>query len=340
MAKFVDIMEAKKGVIYKYVINTVRGNYALRSEQGKASYVSMLLENENQDICLIAYCILNTQIHIIVKGINKKTLNNYIKTVNRNFYSNDGQSGFPFRPVIDSAKISNKKLTKKINEVHQFAPNGDMASYPYCSYGYLTAGMTDAVTIIKNAQDDENMTLEEFEKAMREKVKIKQNAMFLDEPYPIVLEQVRNRYISNSGNTSESNIIFAIAELCDRTKLSYKRVAAKMGIGRKRRDMLIGVICDMVIRRKYTIDTVIAKLKLKKEYKTGLILEVIAELNRVYNYSYDYILTLIGLDDADYNLLSVLVKGINKQFNEEFETICVRFHLKRDLIPLRAKCGL
>jgi hypothetical protein len=113
-----------------------------------------------------------------------------------------------------------------------------------------------------------------------------------------------------------------------------------MGISKKRKDILIGVVCDMAVRRKYTLDTVIAKLKLKKVSRTGVILETIAELNRVYSYSYDYILTLLGIDDRGYNLLAILVKGINRQFGEEFETICVRFHLQKDLIALRAKCGL
>lgn len=338
MAKIVDIMEAKEGVIYKYIVNTVKGNYALKSDTGKENYISQLLEKENQDICLLAYCILNTQIQVIVKGANKKVLNNYIKSVNRSFYVNAGE-GFPFRPIINSEKISNKNLVKKINEVHQFAPMSPPA-YAYCSYLYLEKGMTDAVEIIKNSSENADMTLEDFEKAMNEKIKVKQKTMFENESFVVVMEQVQRRYMSKTGATKESNIIFIMAELCDRTRLSYNRVASKMGISKKRKDILIGVVCDMVIRRKYSIDTVIAKLKLKKVSRTGIILETIAELNRVYSYSYDYILSLLGIDDRGYNLLAILVKGISAQFEEEFETICVRFHLQKDLIALRTKCGL
>jgi hypothetical protein len=339
MAKMVDIMQAKEGVIYKFIINTVKGNYALKSDAGKENYISQLLEYENQDVCLLGYCILNTQIQIIVKGADKKVLNNYIKNVNRSFYVDNGESGFPFNPVINSEKVSNNNLVKKINEVHQFAPMSP-PTYAYCSYLYLEKGMTDAVSIIKNASGNQEMTLEDFEKAMNAKVKIKQKTMFENEPFVIVMEQAQRRYMSKSGTTQESNVIFIMAELCDRTRLSYTRVASKMGISKKRKDLLIGVVCDMVIRRNYTIDTVIAKLKLKKVSRTGILLETIAELNRVYSYSYDYILSLLGIDDNGYNLLAILVKGINEQFEDEFETICVRFHLQRDLIALRAKCGL
>lgn len=341
MAKIVDIMEAKKGVIYKYVINTVKGNYALTSDAGKKRYIAELLENENQDICLLGYCILNNQAQVIVKGANKKLLNNYIKRVNRSFYEVSEKNGFPFRPVIDSHKVNDNKLMESITQVHQFAPNGDMKNYPYCSYSYLTEGNTDAVGIIKNASGDEAMTLAAFENAMNKQVKLKQkDVTFADEPFTIVMEQVQRRYISTKGNTTESNVIFIISELCDRTKYSYKKVASKMGIGKKRRDILIGVVCDMVIRRKYTIDTIIVKLKLTKENKTAIIMETIAELNRVYSYSYDYILSLLGIQDCGYNLLSTLIRGINEQFKEEFETICLKFHLQGDLKPLRAKCGL
>ncbi|NLL56471.1 MAG: hypothetical protein GX242_04580 [Clostridiales bacterium] len=338
MAKIVDIMQANEGVIYKYIINTVKGNHALKSDAGKENYIEQLFEYENQNVCLIGYCILNTQVQLIVKGSNKKVLNNYIKNVNRSFYVAMSLSGYPFNPIINSARIGNKNLLNKINELHQFAPAGP-AMYPYCSYRYLEEGQTDAVIIIKNASGNVDMSLQDFERAMNEKVKVKQKTMFENEPFAIVLEQVQRRYIAKSGTTSESNIIFIMAELCDRTRLSYNKVAAKMGISKKRRDILIGVVCDMVIRRNYTIDTVIAKLKLKKVSRTGIILEAIAELNRVYNYSYDCILSLLGINDSGHNLLAVLVKGICEQFNEVFETVCVKFHLQGDLVALRARCG-
>lgn len=339
--KNADILEAKTGIICKYAVDIVKGNYTLRDNNGKAKYINALLENESNDVCLIGYCVLNTKIYIIVKGINKKALNKYIKSTNRTFYNSlDNIGGFPFRPIIENKKIKNKNLNKELNILHQYAPNGDAAKYSYCSYNYLESGLTDAITIIKKAADNEGMTLEEFEAAMNEKVKTKQKTMRENEDFSIVLEQINQRYVNKNCPTPESNIIFIIGELCDRTGFSYKRIAKKLGINPNRRDIMIGVVCDMVIRRKYAIDTVMAKMKLIKENKFSIIVETIAELNRIYNYSYDYILGLLGVNDPYNNLLAEIIRGMNKQFSYTFETICVRFHLQNDLISLRQKCGL
>lgn len=340
MAMNVDILEAKNGVIFKYVVDTTEGSYAFRSDKGKLIYIQKLLEDEHRDICVLAYCILNTKAYIIIKGSNKKTVAEYIKAVNGDFYAVSGQSGYPFRPVFEITKIKNKNLAAVINGVHKLAPNGDPVNYPYCSYSYLIDGKTDAVVIIKNAEGNQNLTLDEFEKQMNSDVKIKQKAMQQVESYAVVMEQIKKRYIADKAPTSETNIIFAIGEVCDRTKLSYKKVVQKMGIDKNRRDLMIGVICDMIIRKHYTVAAVIAKLKLDKENLTGIILEVMAEFNRVYNYSYDYIVSVLGVYDPNYDLMAKLIRGIHKQHGDSFETICVRFHLNSNLVALRQKCGL
>jgi hypothetical protein len=337
MAKNVDIIEGK-GVIYKFTISTVAGNYVLKDNANKEEFIELLLEYENQNVCLLGYCLLDSKICIIAKGATKKSLINYVATVSKAFYIKAQSKGFPFRPTVDVQKVNDKNLTTEINAIHHLAPI-EIENYPYCSLEYLKSGLTDAVSIIKNSSDD-IATKEDFENKMNASIKIKQRAIADKEDFSIVMEQAKSRYISANKATSETNIVFVIAEVCDRTKLSYKKTVSKMGINKNRRDLMIGVICDMIIRRKYTLDTVIVKLGLLKESKMGIALETIAELNRVYNYSYDYCISLLGISDKEYSLLAVLVRGINKQFGYEYETICKQFHLVNDLIPLRQKCGL
>lgn len=336
MANNVNILENGQGVIYKFTVDTVAGNSALKADDGKKLYIDKLIDNESENVCLIAYCVLNTRAAVIVKGSDRKTLDAYIRRVNRAFYSETAPNGFPFRPIIGTEKVNEKNLLVSINEVHRMSPSGDI-NYPYCSYNYLADGRTDAVIIIKNVRGD--MTLEGFQNAMRENVRMTAKSISEYESPTVVMEQIRRRYLSEGGGISESNVIFALAELCDRTRLPYKRAAAKLGI-RGRRDILVGVVCDMVIRRKYSINMTIARMKLKKEYDIGLIIEVIAELNRVYSYSYDYILSVLGIDDSGDNILIALFRGLNDSFGWEFETLCVKFHLQGDLAELRSRCGL
>ncbi|MFA6866225.1 MAG: hypothetical protein WCR54_01780 [Clostridia bacterium] len=335
----IDIINPNEGIIKSYTIATTQSNPIFYNDDNKRNYIASLIECENESVCLIAYCVTNDRVYLLAKGMTKKDTDNYIKAVDRFFYNNYlTQSGFPFAPVVNNKKVTNKNLIGTIDAIHNKSLTAP-ENYEFCSYLYLIDGCTDAVAIVQTAKNI--YTLNDYESLLQSSVDCKIKEMAGKENFDIVMAQDNARYIIPNKYTEESNIIFVIADVCIRTNKSYYFVMKKMGINsKKRRDILIGVICNIIVRNEYSVQSAIAVLKLKKESLTSLVLEVIAEFNRVYKYSYDYITNLLGISDVNYNLLVELIKGLNAQFGDSFETICVKFHLQKDLIPIRNRCGL
>lgn len=331
-----DINNPNEGIMRVYAVVGKMNIQIFKDDEKKSEYITSLLECENDDVCLIAYCVNEQTAYVLAKGVSNKALDNYIKAVNNYFYSTYApQNGFPFMPMLSSRKIKNEYLLNAISTLHEQS-NIDPAENKYCSYSYLAEGKTDAVAIIQSITPIANRS--EFEEALQSAVKEKMPSVVGRENFDIVMEQDKNRYLS-SGIIDENNVIFVISDVCLRTSKSYNYVMRKMGLKpKKRRDLMTGVICDIIIRNSYSVMEAIAALKLKKESYYQVVLEVIAELNRVYKYSYDYITNLIGISDMNYDILTELIKGIMAQFGEEFETVCVKLHLQNDLAKLRKRC--
>ena len=138
-----------------------------------------------------------------------------------------------------------------------------------------------------------------------------------------------------------------ISETASRTETSYVAMAKKKGL-EKRYDLLVSSVCNFIMRRSCSYQEAVSALRVNDTEK--LRIEVIAEINRVYHYSYEYIVYNVMCDPEDKQsgatfdpegiLLAKLFVALNERYGYTFEQLCVRFHVTQNLIYLRSICGL
>ena len=337
-----NILVKGKGIIMKVAFDSVSTFDGFAKKRNKRLFIDILQDEANADVCLVAYCVLDASAHFIVKGNNKSAVEKYISAVakryNTEYEGGNSQLGYPLRSEYVSQKIASDGLTDAVAYVHMLAPTAPDA-YEFNSYNYLYDGECGgAAVIIAESGTELNRSefLELIGSVYRNKYKTLKSGK---EKFRKVLKDDKKAYLKDRNN-SEETVVFVLSDLIDRTGCNYKRAARVLGINYKRqRDVMIATICDMMQRRHHDFYTAVELMQLYKEDKNMLLLDCIVEFNRVYQYSYDHILTVIGVNDFYYDLVVEIFRGLKRRYNFGFEELCQKFHIVREIISIRSRCG-
>ncbi len=333
-----NILIRGKGYITKIALNSINGFDAFAGKKNKRLFIDILEDECDEKVVLIAYCVLDSNAHFIIKTNNKGDADSFVSRVCSRYgdsYNGQGR-GYPLRNDFISQKIKSENLRNAVAYVHALAPVTPI-DYPYCSYEYLADGYHGGTAVII-AENGGEMKEAEFMSWLDssagkgfKKVKVG------NEKFSKVLKEEKLRYLN--GRVSEQTLVYVIAELCERTGAKYKKSARVLGVSYKeRRDIMIATLNEL-IRRKHTFSDAIAIMQIFAEDRTALLLDCIVELNRVHGYSYDHIINSFGVDDYYYDILAEILRGLHRKFGYGFEELCVKYHLQNEIIPLRMKCG-
>lgn len=338
-----SILQRGKGLILKVALDSVSGLDAFAKKRQKRLFIELLKDAADQNVVLIAYCVLDASAHFIVKGTDKKSIDRYIDTVTKNYASQyDGDEpgfGYPFRGNFVTQKIDSNGLLDAVAYVHMLAPCAP-DEYDYNSYKYLYDGTCGGVAVLMAESGDTLSRAEFLEKigyGFRGRYKSLLNK---PEKFSEVLKEDKLRYLA-ARNNPEATVVFVLGDLCARTGCGYKKAAKALAINYGRqRDVMIATIIDLMERRKMSFLNVFGLLRLDGlEDKNVVLLECIVELNRVHSYSYDHILTVLDVNDFYYDLVVEIFRGLNRKYGMTFEELCQRFHLQHQIISIRSRCG-
>ena len=337
------ILERGKGLIVKVALDSVSGFDAFGKKKQKKLFIDVLKDAADQNVVLIAYCVLDASAHFIVKGVDKRAIDTYIKDVTEGYaaqYDGDNPSfGYPFRSNYLTQNIPSGGLLDAVSYVHMLAPTAP-DEYEYNSYADLYEGTCGGVAVIM-AECGNALTREEFLASIGAGFRGKYTSLLNGkEKFSDVLKEDKLRYLADRNN-AEATVVFVLGDLCDRTGCGYKKAAKALAIDYVRqRDVMIATLCDLMMRRGRSFFDAIAILKLDaKENKNTVLLECIVELNRVNSFSYDHILSVIGVNDFYYDLVVEIFRGLNRKYGMTFEELCQRFHLQHEIISIRSRCG-
>lgn len=337
-----NILTRGMGEIAKISVDSIYGYDAFASKINKKLYIHLLKEAMNESVCLIAYCVLDRSAYFVVKGENKDAVNQYAKNVNFAFASSFDagkmKMGDPLRSDFSYEKIKSENLDDVVKFVHSLAPDNMPEKYSFCSFGYLLEGSSGGTRIIIN---ETGVTKAEYASWLNGSIR-NTYAYGKDgkENFKKVLKENSKRYLETNTTRNESVLLFVIADTAIRTGTAYKKIIEKMGISyKKRRDLLLGAMCEMIENRAYTFDDAYNKLMLNKESYDKLMVETMVEMNRIKGYSYDYIVAKMGYMDYNYDILVNILCGLHNKFHFNFEEMCKRFHLQNDIINIRNRCG-
>ena len=335
-----NILVKGKGLITKIAVSSVNGVDAFEGKRNKRIFIDVLQDEANENVVLIAYCVLDSTAHFIIKSNAKSDADKYIAAVTGRYaasYDGNGRSGNPLRSDYVSQKIKSENLSGAVAYVHSLAPTAP-ADYPYCSYGYLSEG-THGGTAVIIAENGGEMTENEFSNWLSAgSGKGFKTVNSGKESFSSVLKECREKYLV--GNVSESTIVYVLADLCQRSGAKYKKAARALGVSYKeRRDLMIGTLLELMQNRGYNFSEAIALMQIYTEDRHALLLDCIVEQNRQNAYSYDHIINSFGVDDFYYDILAEIMRGLHRKYAFGFEELCVKFHVQNDILSIRARCG-
>lgn len=337
-----NILMQGKGVLTKVAVDSINGYDVFKSKRNKRLFIGILQDEANERVCLVAYCVIDGSAHFIVKADSKADTDAYVAKVSSRFGAeyDEGKAsyGYPLRPECITQKVTSDGLTDAIAYVHALAPCAP-DGYEFNSYDYIAGGQTGAAAVVI-AENGGNLSRSEFMSMLESgSSKHYKPSSIGKEKFNTVLKDAKKRYLSYP-NVEEATIVFVLAELCDRCSAGYRKAARALGISyKKRRDVMIATLCDLMQRRGRGFSESVAVMRLVKEDRSELLMDCIVELNRLHRYSYDHIISVFGVRDFYYDILVEILRGLHRRFNFGFEELCEKFHLQNDIIAVRTRCG-
>ena len=213
-----NILVKGKGNIAKITVDAINGYDPFRNNKNKKLYITLLKDVADENVCLIAYAVINGAAHFIVKGENASAVEKYVETVNFRFgneYDGEGVDyGYPLRPGYVRQNIKGDDLIDAVGYVHSLAPC-DPSDYKYCSYNYILRGNAGATAVII-AENGGDISREEYlAKLGAAKSKKYKSSHTGKERMGKVIGEANKRYLCGK-NYGENAVVFVLAELCER----------------------------------------------------------------------------------------------------------------------------
>lgn len=342
-------LSVKGGGYMEYVIfETVSGYDVFENERNRGIYAEILQLSSGvgKAAAVVAYNIVPGSAHFLVKGDSLEVVRTYERVVNEIFvkrYDGGKQSvGYPFKVAAIRKTVSTSlgmgALWHTLAKIYGYSPV-DLRKYPYNSFAYVMSGNVVADMIL--GVELKLIRKSEFASELIDRVS------YIDyvngvgkEKLNVVLEDMRKRYVYSYARMKEETLAFMIGETCVRTGTPYAKLAKKMKVGKERHDLVVTTLCDFMVRRKVSFDEGTSQLGLGTEKKENLLIETLAELNRVTGYSYEYImLNMMQEQDPGYQLLITTFRHLHKAYNWNFPELCQKYHLTHDVMYIGSQCG-
>ncbi len=333
------------GYIGLFTFDCVYGYDVFQNEENKQKYANLLETSSEvgQAAVTMAYCILSGSVHTLVKADSESIARVYMKVINDEFertYDDGARSvGYPFRARFDLKKISGAHaIWNALGEIHGYSAM-DGETNPYNSLSYLMRGNTIANLILGIELGISDITT--FGNKLSSRITFKPyKGKTGYEKLNEVLEDMRKRYVYPYARVKEETFALIIGETSARSGRPYAKVAKKMHCYKGRHDLTVTTLCSFMIRRKYTFDQSTNMLQLGSENMNNLIIETLAELNRLTGYSYDYIVKkMLCIRDTDYRLLATVFIHLHKAYGWNFVELCEKYHIARDAMYIRSLCN-
>ncbi len=344
-----DLVHPGRGCVASVRLDSIHSFDVFKRKHNKKVFIEMIrdISDACQTAKLLAYCVLDDTAYLLVKGNRRESAVAFVDFIIKEYtakYNRGLRSvGNPFRPDYSFRVIAHSDIGAEVNRIHSFSPDGMAAAYPFCSYGYLRSGEHDANLILKLELDPSR---EDFETIIQGMDGVSVSLPKGVENYKSVKSEIDKKF-GHQTLYREQDVGFMISETASRSNSSYVSIAKKKGM-EKRYDVLVTSVCSFIMRRGCSYQSAVSSLGINDTEE--LRMEVIAEINRIHHYSYDYIVTNIMCDpddrssamsfDPDWSLLAKLFVALNEKYGYSYEQLCVRFHVTNNLIYLRQLCGL
>ena len=336
------------GHIEYIIFETVNGYDVFENEKNRAIYADILQMSSEvgNSAVVLAYNVVPGSAHILLKGDSNVALKTYERVVNDIFvkrYDDGKQSvGYPFKVFVKRQTIptglGTGPLWNVIAKIYSYSPM-DFRKYPYNNFRKVTKG--NSISNLGLGVELKLIHPKEFEAELMNRV-VPGMEYYNGgrESLNLVLEDMRKRYVYSYARMKEDTLALMLGEACVRTGTPYAKLAKKMKVGKDRHDLVVTTLCSHMIRRKATFEQATSELSLGTEKRENLLIETLAELNRLTGYSYEYIMiNMMQEQDPGYELLITTFRHLHEARGWNFAELCQKYHLTRDIMYIGSQCG-
>lgn len=240
MPKF--IRRNLKGIEFVHITtHGIDDKYIYETTKEKREIRKLILENQKKfKVNLIAYCIMNNHLHLLINFKNSEDLSKYMHKINTSYgiyyNKNHKRKGYVYKDRFYSQIIKNRKhLINAIIYIHNNPVKANICDnakdYEFSSYNDILNGKLINTTTMFNSKD-------EYIKSHVENNNIKSTSYF----EKITLEdakKVLNIYLKNKGLDKEmlkkrrDDLYEICKELKEEYKVTYRELEKVIGIGRE-----------------------------------------------------------------------------------------------------------
>lgn len=131
---------------FHVMVQGINKEYIFKNERYIRKYLKIINEKLNDDIEIIAYCIMNNHAHLLIKAEKIEQLSKYMQKVNTNYakyynYMEGERVGYVFRDRFKTEPILDKRqLIQCVKYIHQNPVKANMvknaSEYEFSTYNF------------------------------------------------------------------------------------------------------------------------------------------------------------------------------------------------------------
>jgi REP element-mobilizing transposase RayT len=333
------------GFIAFISLDCIYGYNVFADNANKKLYIDIITNSSafGSAAAVLAYCVLDNSVHMLIKGDTPEAVSAFLKIVNGQFekeYDGGKNSvGYPFRTTMKCRRVQTAgAIWDAMYTIYGYSPD-TVENYPYNSFAYIMSGNAFADMVLGVELKIINPSV--FSEKLLDGIRYSAYRSPENSPEKVeeVINDLRARYLFEYGRVKENAIAFVIGETAARTGTPYLKIAKKMKCAKNRHDLVVTTVCDFMIRRRVNFDAATTLLGLGNENRNNLVIEALAEINRLTGYSYEYIAAnMLGIDDGGHELIADTFAHLHEDRGNNFAELCERFHVTKDIMAIRAQC--
>ena len=333
------------GYIEYVILDCIYGYDVFEKPENRAIMAEILQTSSSIGAAAVTfcYCLIPGSAHLLVKGDTEQAVKTYVAIVTTLFeerYDNGRRSvGYPFKPVTTFNQMGGtRELWNTMLHIYGLSPDS-VQTYPYNSFAYVMQGNTLANLVMGVELSIVHPKI--FENKLLSKVRYGKYLNNAPEKFNTVMKDMQKRYSLPNGQLTEDMLALVIGETCARTREPYFKVTKKMKCYEGRHDLTISVTASYILRRRCSFDRATSDMGMGTEDPRKLLLETIIEINRLTDYSYEYITRqLMRVDDGKYEILVSVFRLLNEAYGYGFHELCQKFHIVKDIMYIGTRCGI
>lgn len=333
------------GVILSAAVESVFPNIPFNDKKDKKSLLNIMAGLKSDAVTVLCYAVYRNGANMILASSSESLIQSYLTDAalaySRHYSDRYKYQGTVLKMPVKTQKLKPADLPAALGFIHLLpekeGDTDDYKKYAFSSCRSFMKGtnpLTDKAALLEltGLTKLDGITYSSWHQNSEGK-KV-QTPSAQKEKFDDVVKDLQFKYASKE-TLKEDILKWYFVELNKRTGRPYDYIAKKLGVPLKqRKDILVEVIWTVCQTQKLSFLQAFNRLQLEKVSPFTLLSEVIITVSLRHGFSYDYIVNELKVDDSYGEILTAIVKLMNKDLGYSFTQIATNLHLqnKREVL--------